>query len=491
MNFRRRVVATTILRIFLVVGMFAVLSPLLLRVDRAVHAQTESPATLTATVSAGAVELSWTAVSGAVRYELWTWWDEETGWQQIGGDSLTGLTYTHTEVTAGTTYHYAVRGRDAANDAVSGWSEYASATALPTATESTPTLTPVTTQTPSATPTATATETSIATATPAAPSAAPVLSAQTVGANSVTLTWQAVDGATGYELYRWHGGAWTQVGGDALTATSYTDSGLTAGQTYYYAAAAVNAAGRGPWSANVQVTLPGTAATATPTPTLTPTPTQTPMPATPTPSGGQTTTAMDRAALVALYNATGGANWGDNTNWLSDKPLDEWHGVTTDDNGRVAELNLGGNELSGTIPSALGNLTNLTELNLRDNQLTGTIPPELGNLSNLEELWLGHNQLSGTIPSELGKLSNLIHLAITHTPLSGSIPSALGNLTNLEILWLNNNDLSGTIPTELGNLTNLINLRLSYNQLSGCVPAALQNVQTNYLDELGLPICAA
>ena len=46
----------------------------------------------------------------------------------------------------------------------------------------------------------------------------------------------------------------------------------------------------------------------------------------------------DRAALVALYNATEGASWITRTNWLSGRPLDEWHGVTTGGDGRVVEL---------------------------------------------------------------------------------------------------------------------------------------------------------
>ena len=43
----------------------------------------------------------------------------------------------------------------------------------------------------------------------------------------------------------------------------------------------------------------------------------------------QGSVATDRAALVALYNATGGGNWTTSTNWNSDASLDEWHGVTT------------------------------------------------------------------------------------------------------------------------------------------------------------------
>ena len=69
--------------------------------------------------------------------------------------------------------------------------------------------------------------------------------------------------------------------------------------------------------------------------------------------------AAERAALVALYEATVGANWTHSANWLSDKPLGAWHGVTTDNSGRVTSLELGGNQLSGEIPPDLGNLTNL------------------------------------------------------------------------------------------------------------------------------------
>ena len=59
------------------------------------------------------------------------------------------------------------------------------------------------------------------------------------------------------------------------------------------------------------------------------------------------------------------------------------------------------NQLTGSIPPEIGNLTNLTRLISDDNQLTGSIPPEIGNLTNLNYLRLNDNQLSGIIPDEI------------------------------------------------------------------------------------------
>ena len=181
----------------------------------------------------------------------------------------------------------------------------------------------------------------------------------------------------------------------------------------------------------------------------------------------------DRAALVALFNATNRSDWGSNRNWLSDRPIGEWSRVSTDGDGRVTGLWLDGNQLSGSIPSELGNLTNLRTLSLSNNQLSGSIPSELGSLAKLEVLWLDGNQLSGSIPSELGNLTNLRTLSLSNNQLSGSIPSELGSLAKLEVLWLDGNQLSGSIPSELGNLTNLRTLSLSNNQLSGSIPSEL------------------
>ena len=116
--------------------------------------------------------------------------------------------------------------------------------------------------------------------------------------------------------------------------------------------------------------------------------------------------ATDREILVTFYNALDGPNWEDSGNWLSDAPLGEWSGVTTDDNGRVIWLQMGGGsgsrrELSGEIPLELIDLGALEILGLDDYSggLRGEIPPEFGNFPNLKYLSLsGDWGLTGRFP---------------------------------------------------------------------------------------------
>ena len=185
----------------------------------------------------------------------------------------------------------------------------------------------------------------------------------------------------------------------------------------------------------------------------------------------------DRAALVALYEATDGPNWEDNRYWLTDAPLEAWHGVSADRWGRVTELSLSSNGLRGSLPREIGSLSRLTRLVLGQNPLTGRIPPEIGILSNLQQLILLYTNLSGPLPPELGDLSALTELVIAQTALvhtatagsgvDGAIPPELGQLSRLRTLWLHGNGLTGPIPPELGNLGSLESLWLGTNPKIG------------------------
>ena len=193
----------------------------------------------------------------------------------------------------------------------------------------------------------------------------------------------------------------------------------------------------------------------------------------------------DRDILVSLYDATGGPDWTNNENWLTDTSLGDWSGVEVDGRGRVIGLRFSQNGLAGPIPPDLGSLSNLRSLYLSGNQLTGPIPPDLGSLSNLQGLSLDGNQLTGPIPPDLGSLSNLRSLYLSGNQLTGPIPPDLGSLSNLQGLSLDGNQLTGPIPPDLGSLSNLRSLYLSGNQLTGPIPpdlGSLSNLQGLSLD---------
>lgn len=192
------------------------------------------------------------------------------------------------------------------------------------------------------------------------------------------------------------------------------------------------------------------------------------------------TAAQDRAPLIDLYNATDGANWSNNTNWLSDKPLGEWAGVSADDLGRVIRLELSHHRMNGSIPESFGNLSELSHLHLDGNALTGQIPAGFGNLSRLEYASLMDNQLTGPLPAELGNLANLEELHLTNNSLTGQIPDTLAGMAKLRILYLNNREghdedigLTGPIPASVGSMPSLEILVLDRNKLTGPIPTEL------------------
>ena len=140
----------------------------------------------------------------------------------------------------------------------------------------------------------------------------------------------------------------------------------------------------------------------------------------------------DRLALEALYDSTNGNNWIDNTDWKSDKPVQEWYGVSVDlDDGRIRALNLDGNGLSGNIPSGMSNLKNLDSLDLADNYLTGTIPESFIDLS-LTLFHIGGTN-TVTIPSSLIPWYN----SISNTDIAA--PTASESTELPEILMLGGN----------------------------------------------------
>lgn len=133
----------------------------------------------------------------------------------------------------------------------------------------------------------------------------------------------------------------------------------------------------------------------------------------------------DRRALVELYKSTYGELWVSSTNWNSSRPISQWYGVTVDPiTGRVRQLNLSNNNLSGELPSSIATLDSLQYINLTGNSIGGDIPASLGSMVALKKLWLADNVFSGNIPESLSMLEDL-SLRVNNNRLSGQIPEVI------------------------------------------------------------------
>uniref|UniRef100_A0A0E0F317 Receptor kinase-like protein Xa21 n=1 Tax=Oryza meridionalis TaxID=40149 RepID=A0A0E0F317_9ORYZ len=139
----------------------------------------------------------------------------------------------------------------------------------------------------------------------------------------------------------------------------------------------------------------------------------------------------------------------------------------------LQQLQLYNNNLTGTIPSYLANITSLKELIFVSNQIEGNIPNEFAKLPNLKVLYAGVNKLEGDFPFGIANLPGLTMLGLEDNKFTGIVPEWLGSLQNLQGIELANNFFTGVIPSSLANISMLEELFLESNQLYGHIPSSL------------------
>jgi hypothetical protein len=177
-----------------------------------------APTGLKATASSGQVALTWTASTGATSYKVYRSTSQGGEGATAYQTGLTATAFTDTGVSNGTTYYYQI-------------------SAVNTVGESARTVEV------SATP-------------QVPPPAAPTGLTAAAGNAQVTLTWTASTNATSYDVFRstTAGAEGTTPFRTGLTATTFTDTGLTNGTTYFYQVRADNAGGASGLSAEASAT---------------------------------------------------------------------------------------------------------------------------------------------------------------------------------------------------------------------------------------------
>lgn len=149
-----------------------------------------------------------------------------------------------------------------------------------------------------------------------------------------------------------------------------------------------------------------------------------------------------------------------------------WTGVIcTYETDIIYELTLFDIQINGTLPSSIGDLTDLYMLSIFHSSLSSSIPEEICKLTKLNTLQLSGGDLTGSLPLNIGAMSGLNILSIDNNFLSHSLPRSLENINSLSYLILNDNHITGQIPSVFQS--KLINIILENNRLIGTIPESV------------------
>uniref|UniRef100_A0A0D9V2N4 non-specific serine/threonine protein kinase n=1 Tax=Leersia perrieri TaxID=77586 RepID=A0A0D9V2N4_9ORYZ len=139
----------------------------------------------------------------------------------------------------------------------------------------------------------------------------------------------------------------------------------------------------------------------------------------------------------------------------------------------LVALVLFSNYIPGSVPLSICDLQNLAILDLSNNLLGGELPQCRVASLGINTLLLENNSLSGEFPMLLKSCTKITFLDLARNNFNGSLPEWIGDLTSLVIFRLRSNMFSGHIPSEITELVNLQYLDLAKNNISGSIPQSL------------------
>ncbi|MCR5574097.1 MAG: Ig-like domain-containing protein [Bacteroidaceae bacterium] len=183
---------------------------------------------------------------------------------------------------------------------------------------------------------------------------------------------------------------------------------------------------------------------------------------------------LQRGALAALYESTGGANWYRNDNWNTNAPLSEWYGVKME-NGNVISIDLSNNNLTGVLPAELVQLEKIQSIILKGNRIGGQIPAAWGENPSeagyFDEEKFEDGDDGDDLNDILAQLSAIADNGEVEIEVNDDTTPRLASLSTLD---LRDNLITGTLPEELGNLNKMRSLNISYNLMSGEISTGIQ-----------------
>ncbi|CAH9083495.1 unnamed protein product [Cuscuta europaea] len=187
----------------------------------------------------------------------------------------------------------------------------------------------------------------------------------------------------------------------------------------------------------------------------------------------------DASVMLALKKSL---NPPQEMSWSDPDPC-KWNHVGCSGEKRVTRIQIGHQNLQGTLPPELSKLTQLDRLEVQWNNISGPLP-SLNGLSSLRVLMLSNNHFTSISDDFFSGLSSLQSVEIDNNPFATwQLPESLKNASTLQNFSANSANLAGKIPGffDPDGFPGLTNLHLALNNLEGELPSGFSGMSIQSL----------